>query len=103
MAETFSGARSHAFVEPQVSAPTGVDWQIESEPNGMPAAVNTGELKPGPSKQFEDTQEWVRQPVQSSPALVDSSAAEQESLNALRMSRWTVSRLQPLLQHQQRH
>jgi len=80
MAETFSGARQHAFVEPQVSAPTGVDWQIESEPNGMPAAVNTGELKPGSSKQFEDTQEWVRQPVQSSPALVDSSAAEARKL-----------------------
>jgi CheY-like chemotaxis protein len=75
MAGTFSGARSHAFVEPQVSAPTGVEWQIESEPNGMPAAVNTGELKPGSSRQFEDTQEWMRQPVQSSAAPVDSTEA----------------------------
>jgi hypothetical protein len=80
MAEAFSGGpRPHAFVEPQVSAPTGVEWQIESEPNGMPAAVTTGELKPGSSKQFEDTQEWMRPPVQSS-AMVDSTAVEARQL-----------------------
>ena len=80
MAEAFAGApRPHAFVEPQVSAPTGVEWQIESEPNGMPAAVNTGELKPGSSKQFEDAQEWMRPPVQSS-AMVDSTAFEARKL-----------------------
>ncbi len=77
MAETLAGAhRPHAFVEPQISAPAGVDWQIESEPNGMPAAVNTGELKSGSSKQFEDTQEWLRQPAQSTSAVADSTAVE---------------------------
>lgn len=66
VAETWSPSRTPAFVEPQVSAPAVVDWQIETEPNGMPA-MDTGELNrarvtPG---QFDDTQEWPRKSVES--------------------------------------
>lgn len=66
VAETWSPSRTPAFVEPEISAPTVVDWQIETEPNGMPA-IDTGELNRArvTKGQFDDTQEWMRKPVES--------------------------------------
>ncbi len=68
-----SGANSSvsAFVEPQVSAPASVDWQIETEPSDLMLNRSTGELNtppdaapqmPATTPQFEDTLEWMREP-----------------------------------------
>ena len=53
-----------AFVEPQVSAPATVDWQIESEPSDLMLNRSTGELNAPPvaARQLEDTLEWMRHP-----------------------------------------
>lgn len=51
-----------AFVEPQISAPASVDWQIETEPSDLMLNRSTGELNapPTPAPQLDDTLEWMR-------------------------------------------
>jgi len=60
-----------AFVEPRLSAPSSVDWQIESEPSDLMLSRSTGELNTTPAAapqvpaarlQFDDTLEWMRHP-----------------------------------------
>ena len=59
-----SGAYSvaPAFVEPQVSAPASVNWQLESEPSDLMSNRNTGELSAQAvvPPQMDDTLEWMR-------------------------------------------
>lgn len=77
IAESGASSRSHAFVEPEVSAPAGVDWQIESEPEDM-ALMGTAEAgSPAPTTaQLHDTQEWRQEPDgYSSPASVENVPA----------------------------
>jgi CheY-like chemotaxis protein len=72
MASAGSGASSAApaFVEPQVSAPASVDWQIESEPSDLMLNRSTGELNapPAAAPQLDDTLEWMRHPPAASEA-----------------------------------
>ena len=51
-----------AFVEPQVSAPATVDWQMAKEPSDLLLSGTTGELNApaAMSAQMEDTMEWMR-------------------------------------------
>ncbi|MGI8918397.1 MAG: response regulator [Pyrinomonadaceae bacterium] len=60
---TGAGSAVPAFVEPQISAPASVDWQIETEPSDLMLNRSTGELNtpPAATPQFEDTLEWMRE------------------------------------------
>ncbi len=66
-----------AFVEPQLSAPASVDWQIETEPSDLMLSRSTGELNtqpaaapqlPATTPQLDDTLEWMRHPPVASEA-----------------------------------
>ena len=52
-----------AFVEPQISEPAPVDWQLESEPSDLLLNRSTGELNApaATGAQLDDTLEWMRQ------------------------------------------
>ncbi len=69
-----AGAKAYspapAFVEPQVSAPASVDWQLESEPSDLMLNRSTGELGAQPSAppQMDDTLEWMRHAPEASEA-----------------------------------
>ena len=65
-----------AFVEPQVSAPASVDWQIESEPSDLMLNRSTGELNapPAAAPQLDDTLEWMRHPPAASEARTEPVA-----------------------------
>jgi CheY-like chemotaxis protein len=79
LAEAWSGStRSPAFVEPQVSAPVVVDWQIESGPNGMPPISSAGPANASAvaSAQMDDTLEWMRKPGSTSQPPADVPPAE---------------------------
>jgi CheY-like chemotaxis protein len=70
---SYAASSSPAFVEPQVSAPASVDWQLESEPSDLMLNRSTGELNASPAStaQMEDTLEWMRH----APAASESSEA----------------------------
>ena len=70
---SYAAPSSPAFVEPQVSAPASVDWQLESEPSDLMLNRSTGELNASPAStaQMEDTLEWMRH----APAASESSEA----------------------------
>ncbi|HKR59152.1 MAG TPA: response regulator [Pyrinomonadaceae bacterium] len=62
-----SGSHAATFVEPQVSAPASVDWQLESEPSDLMLNRTTGELtRPATPSQMDDPLEWTRSASQSS-------------------------------------
>ena len=65
-----SGSTAPAFVEPQVSAPASVDWQIETEPSDLMLNRSTGELdRPSATpSQLDDTLEWMRHSPAASEA-----------------------------------
>ena len=76
-----AGAAVSAFVEPQVSAPASVDWQIESEPSDLMLNRTTGELnKPSAATpHLEDTLEWNRQPrTDAEPVSISDAPAKLE-------------------------
>ena len=52
-----------AFVEPQISEPAPVDWQLESEPSDLLLNRSTGELNApaATGAQLDDTLEWMSQ------------------------------------------
>ena len=80
LAEPWSGSTpAHAFIEPQVSASAVVDWQIESEPNGMPPVSSAGpDNAPAvASAQMDDTLEWMRKPVSASQPVADVPPVEE--------------------------
>jgi len=62
-AESNVPAAPAAFVEPQISAPAPVDWQLESEPSDLLLNRSTGELNApaATGAQLDDTLEWMRQ------------------------------------------
>jgi CheY-like chemotaxis protein len=71
-----NGARHSAFVEPQVSAPASVDWQLETEPSDLMFNRTTGELaQPKSSSQMEDTLEWQRGASHESADAVSAHSA----------------------------
>jgi hypothetical protein len=58
---SYAGSSIPGFVEPRVSAPTSVDWQLESEPSDLMLNRSTGDLQtPSTTAQMEDTLEWMR-------------------------------------------
>lgn len=69
---SYAAPSTPAFVEPQVSAPASVDWQLESEPSDLMLNRSTGDLPASPTSatQMEDTLEWARH----SPAASDPEA-----------------------------
>lgn len=79
LAEAWSGSTPYpAFVEPQVSAPVVVDWQIESGPNGMPPISSAGPANASAvaSAQMDDTLEWMRKPGSASQPLAEVLPSE---------------------------
>ena len=50
------------FVEPQVSTPASVDWQLETEPSDLMLNRSTGDLArpPANASRIDDTLEWMR-------------------------------------------
>ncbi len=70
---SYAAPSTPPFVEPQVSAPASVDWQLESEPSDLMLNRSTGELNASPAStaQMEDTLGWMRH----SPAVSESSEA----------------------------
>ncbi|HET6669409.1 MAG TPA: response regulator [Pyrinomonadaceae bacterium] len=80
-APAFAGSSAYspapAFVEPQVSAPASVDWQLESEPSDLMLNRSTGELNAQPTAppQMDDTLEWMRHAPTVSEARVESVPA----------------------------
>ena len=62
-AESTVPAAPAAFVEPQISEPAPVDWQLESEPSDLLLNRSTGELNApaATGAQMDDTLEWMRQ------------------------------------------
>ena len=80
LAEAWSGSRrTHTFIEPQVSAPAVVDWQVESGPNGMPPISSGGpaNVPPFAAARMNDTQEWMREPASASQPMADVSPVEE--------------------------
>ena len=70
---SYAAPATPAFVEPQVSAPASVDWQLESEPSDLMLNRSTGELNASPASvaPMEDTLEWATH----SPAASEASEA----------------------------
>jgi len=80
-APAFAGSSAYsptpAFVEPQVSAPASVDWQLESEPSDLMLNRSTGELNQQPTvaPQMDDTREWRQHAPGVSDARMESGSA----------------------------
>ena len=80
-APAFAGSSAYsstpAFVEPQVSAPASVDWQLESEPSDLMLNRSTGELNQQPTvaPQIDDTREWMQHAPAVSEARMESGSA----------------------------
>jgi CheY-like chemotaxis protein len=80
-----AGFAAPAFVEPQVSAPATVDWQIETEPSDLMLNRSTGELNttgelnapPVAASQLDDTLEWMRHPPAASEARTEPVAVSE--------------------------
>jgi CheY-like chemotaxis protein len=77
-AESNAPAPPPAFVEPQISEPAPVDWQLESEPSDLLLNRTTGELNAPATTgaQLEDTLEWMRQSPPDS-GITEPAAASQ--------------------------
>jgi CheY-like chemotaxis protein len=69
-----------AFVEPQISLPASVDWQLEKEPSDLLLSRNADEFNApvSQSAQMEDTLGWMRQSTSVSAESSEATSPAEE-------------------------
>ena len=88
----WAASRVPAFVEPKVSGPRSVDWEVGEQQNGRSAkgtselVGSAGEFPTTSAAQFDDTQEWKREPALPATSSETHIAPEVEANVA--QSRW---------------